>query len=599
MGVARREFNLLELVAQGPESAERWRQTLSPGQRYIVGREPKLPLCVSWDLQISRKHVQIDVHHDHLQLSRLETARNPLFFAGESVATCRVEIGQHFVVGSTTFHVILPETEVGVFAVPFEEVTFKSQELRKIRYQDPENRIEVLTNLPEVISGARNDDELHHRLVNLLLKGVVHAEAVAIVTSAGADDVQMLHWDRRHETAGRFHPSRRLVTEALEKRQSSVLHIWEKDSPASTDATLVQEFDWAFCTPVPGLALVPAGLYVAGRMGKTYIPGTTLSDTLQLEADVKFTELVAEIIGAVVRAKRVERQKAGLRQFFAPPILAALGDELDTTLLEPSECEVTVMFCDLRGFSQQAESRAGDLIGLLERVSRALGVMTQHILDNGGVTGDFQGDAALGFWGWPFPSPDAAVNACRAALGIRAAFSKAAATQNHPLADFAMGIGIAHGRAVAGKIGTIEQVKVTVFGPVVNLASRLESMTKQLRVPIVLDEATAKIVQPRLPIEEGRLRKLARVLPYGMETAVDVSELLPPLSDSPELTDAHIESYREGVDHFIKGEWDEAYRCLHTMPPSDRAGDFLTQQIVLHNRTAPANWDGIIRMPSK
>lgn len=589
---------MLELVAQGLESTQRWRHPLEPGQRYVIGRDPTIPLNVTWDSLISHSHVQVDVHLDHLQLTRLNAARNPLFFAGESVGTCRVEVGQHFVVGTTTFHLTQPETEVGAIAAPFEEVAFKPQDLRKIRYQDPENRIEVLTHLPEVISGAQSDNELHYRLVNLLLKGIVHAEAAAIVTAAGTDDVTMLHWDRRHETAGPFRPSRRLVVEAIERRQSSVLHIWEKDSP-SQDQTLMQEFDWAYCTPVPGLALEPAGLYVAGRMGKTFIPGTTLSDALQLEADVKFTELVAEIIGAVVRAKRVERQKAGLRQFFAPPILAALGDELDTTLLEPSECDVTVMFCDLRGFSQRAETEAGDLIGLLERVSRALGVMTHHILENGGVTGDFQGDATLGFWGWPFHSPDAAVHACQAALGIRAAFAKAAATRNHPLADFAMGIGIAHGRAVAGKIGTAEQVKVTVFGPVVNLASRLESMTRQLRVPIVLDEATARIVGPRLQPTEGRLRRLARVLPYGMETPVVVSELLPPVSDYPELTDAHIESYEHGVDHFVEGNWDEAYRCLHAMPPGDRAQDFLMQQIVSHNRSAPENWDGTIRMPSK
>ena len=590
---------MLELVAQGMESAQRWRQPLAPGQRYLIGRDPHAVLGVPWDAQVSRRHVQVDVHQDHLQLTRIEGARNPLYFAGESVGTCRVELGQHFVVGSTSFHVTLPEMEVGLVAAPFEEVAFKPSELRKIRYQDPENRIEVLTHLPEVISGARNDSELYHRLANLLLKGVVHAEAVAIVTTSGTEEVQMLHWDRRHETAGPFRPSRRLVTEALERRQSSVLHIWEKDSPQPHDKTLMQEFDWAFCTPVPGLALEPAGLYVAGRMGKTFIPGTTLSDALQLEADVKFTELVAEIISAVVRAKRLERQKAGLRQFFAPPILAALGDELDTTLLEPSECDVTVMFCDLRGFSQRVENEAGDLIGLLERVSRALGVMTHHILENGGVTGDFQGDATLGFWGWPFPSPDAAVNACRAALGIRAAFAKAAATKNHPLADFEMGIGIAHGRAVAGKIGTAEQVKVTVFGPVVNLANRLESMTKQLRVPILLDEATASIVRLRLNPNEGRLRRLARLLPYGMETPVIVSELLPPANDFPELTDAHIQSYERGVDSFIDGHWDEAYRCLHAMPSSDRAQDFLMQQIVLNNRTAPPHWDGIVRLPNK
>ena len=95
----------------------------------------------------------------------------------------------------------------------------------------------------------------------------------------------------------------------------------------------------------------------------------------------------------------------GLRQFFAPLILS-VGDDLDTALLEPRECDVTVLFCDLRGFSQKAEAAAGDLKGLLDRVSRALGVMTSQILKHSGVTGDFQGDAAMGFWGWPLPLPN-------------------------------------------------------------------------------------------------------------------------------------------------------------------------------------------------
>ncbi len=589
---------MLELIAQGGKPAQFRRHPVASGSRLVIGRETA-GLSIPWDAEISRNHVQLDVRPGHVQLTRLATAKNPLFFGGEAVDSCRVEIGQHFVIGSTSFHLVEAEPDGNSLAKPVEEVAFKPQELRKIRYQDPENRIEVLTHLPEVIAGARNDNELFHRLVNLLLKGVVHAEAVAIVVAGPSEEIQMLHWERRRETAGTFRPSHRLVEEALDRRHTSVLHIWDKGTAQQDDQTLTQEFDWAYCTPVPGLATEPAGLYIAGRMGKTFVPGTTLSDALQLEADVKFTELVAEIISSVVRARRLERQKAGLRQFFAPPVLAALGDELDTTLLEPSECDITVMFCDLRGFSQRAESEAGDLIGLLERVSRALGVMTHHILEHGGVTGDFQGDATLGFWGWPFPSPDAAVHACRAALGIRAAFAKAAAMKNHPLSDFAMGIGIAHGRAVAGKIGTAEQVKVTVFGPVVNLASRLESMTKQLRVPIVLDEATANIVRPRLPASEGRLRTLARLLPYGMETPVVVSELLPSADDDPELTDAMVAEYEQGVNHFIAGRWDQAYRCLHGMPASDRAQDFLMQQIVLHNRTAPANWDGTVRLPSK
>jgi len=169
-------------------------------------------------------------------------------------------------------------------------------------------------------------------------------------------------------------------------------------------------------------------------------------------------------------------------------VLAAIGTDSDPTLLAPRESNVTVMFCDLRGFSRQAETSRNDLAGLLDRVSQALGVMTRHISEYGGVIGDFQGDAAMGFWGWPVAADDDPLRACRAALAIRAEFAEAARTPGHPLADFRMGIGLARGTAVAGRIGTGEHFVFTAFGPVVNLASRLEGMTKQLHAPIIIDE---------------------------------------------------------------------------------------------------------------
>jgi adenylate cyclase len=232
-------------------------------------------------------------------------------------------------------------------------------------------------------------------------------------------------------------------------------------------------------------------------------------------------------------------------------------------------------------------------------VSRALGVMTSQILKHGGVTGDFQGDAAMGFWGWPLSSPESPLEACRAALDIRAAFQETFGRQDHPLKNFQVGIGIAHGRAVAGKIGTAEQVKVTVFGPVVNLASRLESMTKQLRVPIVIDEATAAIVKARLDPREGRTRRLAKVVPYGIEKPVVVSELLPPASVPGALTDEQVASFDLAVEHFISGRWEDAYQDLHRMPASDRAQDFLGVVIAQHNRVPPASWNGVLELPNK
>jgi adenylate cyclase len=598
VGLELRDAFVLELIAQGAELKQRWRTVLQPGERYVLGRGDSADLVVPWDPLVSKRHVRIVVEPAAIAVQRLSAAKNPLLFDGLVVDRCTVPVGRQFVVGTTSLRLEESSPEPA-HLTPIEERAFNPQQLKRIRYQDPENRLEVLTHLSEVIAGAETDSELFERLTGLMLRGVVHAEAVAVVSCLSGEEILTRHTERRRETEGPMRPSRRLVFDALAHRHSSVLHLWNAADSNATAPTMGQELDWAYCTPVEGLADEPSGLYITGRMGPSFVPGTTLTEGAQLEADVKFTELVAEIIGAVLKARRLERQKAGLRQFFAPPILSALGDDLDTTLLEPCECDVAVIFCDLRGFSQRAESEAANLIGLLERVSRALGVMTHQILLHGGVTGDFQGDAALGFWGWPFPSPDAAVRACRAALGIRAAFLKAAAQKDHPLADFTMGIGIAHGRAVAGKIGTEEQVKVTVFGPVVNLAQRLEGMTKVFRAPILLDEAAAAIVRERMSRDEGRLRRLARVLPYGMEHPVIVSELVPPLPDLPELTDEHLAGFERGVDEFIAGRWDEAYRALHAMPPGDRAQDFLMHHITQSGRVAPPKWDGIIRLPGK
>src|SRR5262249_44514845 len=140
--------------------------------------------------------------------------------------------------------------------------------------------------------------------------------------------------------------------------------------------------------------------------------------------------------------------------------------------------------------------------------------------------GDFQGDAAMGFWGWPLDCPDQVAQAARAALAIRKRFALAAQRKGHPLAGFACGIGIAGGQAIAGKLGTYDQAKVDVFGPVVTLASRLESMTKQFGVSILLDERSAA----RLAEHGGtwfRCRRVARVRPAGMRKVLTVSELLP------------------------------------------------------------------------
>ena len=591
-----------ELTIVPPDGRSR-RVSLPIGRDYVVGRgdDRDVDVRITEDPAVSRRQCRLRVGEDRIDVERIPTASNPLFHEGASVEGCAITDGGSLVVGSTVLRFTRVEaTASEEDASPVEEIAFEPQDLADVRYRDADNRIEVLSHLPDVIWGARTEAEFHQRLLNLILAGVSHADAAAIVEPDATDGILVRHWERRRETAGDFRPSTRLVREAVRARRRTVLRIWEANphvAPQRDDYTAVAGFDWAYCTPVLESSGSPGwGLYVAGGLDGLEAADPRNRSSL-LHGDVKFTELVAQIINAVRRLNHLERQQAGLRQFLAPAVLTALADEPE--LLEPREAEVTVMFCDLRGFSRSAEEASDDLLGLLDRVSRALEVMNREIQRYGGVTADFLGDAALGFWGWPLKSDEAPLNACRAALGIRRAFAEAERTPGHPLADFRTGIGVAHGRAVAGKIGTSDQVKVTVFGPVVNLASRLEGMTKQLHVPVVLDAATCDLVRPRLSADEGRIRRLARVLPFGLETPVDVGELLPPVSDFPEFTDAHLASYERAVEHFVAGRWEEAYRDLHDVPAADRAQDFLTMRIAQHERVPPEDWDGIVRLPRK
>ena len=566
---------------------------LLDGNNYILGRGEDVELHANWDERISRRHVTLQATADCLRISKLPETSNPVFVNGEVVAAATLASGDSFVIGTTRFELQQVTQTDSPDHYPVQQLAIDRQQLQRIRYDDAAMRIEVLTSLPSVIRESGVERDLYIRLASLLLAGVQHADGVAIVGLSDLKKPRVFHQEQRFETGMLMQPSVRLISEAMEQ-QTTILHVWDNAETLTEQYTQVAGYGWAFCSPFADISGDRA-LYVTGR---SLSEGGTAGER-RLHADIKFTEFIADIVGSLQRQRRLERQQSGLRQFFSPPILEALGQDLDTSMLEPRECDVTVLFCDLRGFSHRAEEESDNLTGLLERVSLALEVMTSQILRFGGVTGDFQGDAALGFWGWPIASDEAPLNACRAALAIREEFSKAQADPDHPLKDFETSIGIAHGRAVAGKIGTREQVKVTVFGPVVNLASRLESMTRELHVSVLIDEFLDKQIREKLPKDEGRVRRLLQVLPYGMDRTLLVSELVPPESRNPALSDQHLSDFERGVALFISGQWSEAWKFLHRMPAEDRAQDYLSMLITQHDRKSPADWDGIVRMKKK
>jgi adenylate cyclase len=102
-----------------------------------------------------------------------------------------------------------------------------------------------------------------------------------------------------------------------------------------------------------------------------------------------------------------------------------------------------------------------------------------------------------------------------------------------------------------------------------------------------------------VPQQIARIRRLAVVLPYGMDTPLVVSELLPPVAADPQLTDEHLGLYEAALDAFVAGRWAEAFQLLHRIPAEDRAKDFLTVYMAERNRTPPPKWDGVIPLGSK
>jgi adenylate cyclase len=124
-------------------------------------------------------------------------------------------------------------------------------------------------------------------------------------------------------------------------------------------------------------------------------------------------------------------------------------------------------------------------------------------------------------------------------------------------------------------------------------------LTKTLRVPVLLDEATANVAKERIPRSAGRLRKLARVKPQGLKTPVMVSELLPPVERDSCLSDEDIAHYEAGLAEFLRGDWAAAYERLHRVPAEDRGKDLLMSFILKHDHTPPPNWDGVIAIEQK
>lgn len=594
---------MLELIAQGPTVDHRWRRTL-PGATVELGRSTDA-YRVPWDSQISRRHVRLSASEHRLHVQKLPEASNPVFFEGKEANDFHVHPGEHFVIGNTSF-MLASDQAFGSMSAPdpIRQQTFSADFLEQVQYRDADRRLEILNRLPDLISNANDANELLIGMVNTLMAGIVTATSIGVVkvdsthqdALGPTESLQVIHWDRRGLTRGDFQPSEKLVTNAIQLQQS-VLNVWEADAMAATGENYTFDFenDWAFASPIETEATEGWAIYVAGSSKLQQGSEAHSIEEGDLDGDIKFCELVGATLKNLLRVQQLERQQASLRSFFSPIVVEALRGRDPETVLKPRQCEVSVLFCDLRGFSKTSEKMSDDLLELLSRVSDSLGVTTRMILDTGGVIGDFHGDAVMGFWGWPLESVSPGQSAAcsiQAAIRIQNEFRRLSADVAS-LKEFTMGSGIASGIAVAGKIGTRDQVKVTAFGPVVNLASRLEGMTRRLNASILVDETTIDRMGHELEPEFDR-RRLGQFQPYGMDRSVDIYQIF---TEPMPSSDASV-TYEKSLEAFENGDTQRAIDLLSSSPSPDPAIGFLLNYL-RSNRQSSAAPNGVIRMDRK
>ena len=208
--------------------------------------------------------------------------------------------------------------------------------------------------------------------------------------------------------------------------------------------------------------------------------------------------LNARISGSLEK-KRLRDQQRELISKFATKEVA---DDLLTSgfALGGKHVEASAMFCDIRSFTTIAEGQdPADTIDLLNDYYT---LMMDAISGEGGIVNQMIGDGLMSIFGAPIPRPDhrrAAVLAARQMLELIRLFNHEQAAQGK--VQIAIGVGIASGRVVAGYVGTQQRATYTCVGDTVNMAARLESHTKVVKRPILIDEDTRRGLGEDIAVE--------------------------------------------------------------------------------------------------
>lgn len=198
--------------------------------------------------------------------------------------------------------------------------------------------------------------------------------------------------------------------------------------------------------------------------------------------------------------------------------------------------ELTVMFCDARGFTAMSETMPPE--ALIAYLNACFGELTEAVLQQGGTVDKYMGDSIMAFWNAPLPSPDHAVRALRASFAIRAAqdrLNARFALEGKPRADF--GVGLNTGACSVGLMGSPRRLDYSCVGDAVNVASRLQDLTKHFGVWNVVGAATAAAAPDWIvaPLGRAPIRNRAEAVEAVTVLGPPGATLSPPLATARDL----------------------------------------------------------------
>ena len=308
--------------------------------------------------------------------------------------------------------------------------------------------------------------------------------------------------------------------------------------------------------------------------------------------------MLVEVLAGTISAglERMKQEKKAVEaqilfeQFFTPELARQLLDHPD--MLESRECEVTLLFCDIRGFSRISEKLGPG--PTMEWINDVMGGLSDCVSAHDGVLVDYIGDELFAMWGAPKDQPDHALRACRAAIDMLDAIPKMNERWATVIEDgFDLGIGINTGPARVGNTGTKRKFKYGPLGNAVNLASRLQGASKYFKTRLIISGHTHAQLGDSIVT-----RRLGKIRVINIQQPVEIFELAP-------VSQANWEPLRKGyeqaLEHFESKNFSQAARTLGILQlefPNDGPSLILLSRVV-NSKVDPDVYDPVWTLPSK